>query len=165
MKIQKFYNRLTGFTLIETLIYSALVLIIISFSIFATYQIIESGDRGKNLRELAENQKFLEQKIFWALQSVSVINEPLNGATSTVLSVNKIGFAENPIVIDSADNAARLKRGSSPIQMITDDFVAVQNLTFHQYDFSGRPAIKIEGVLFNNLTLATASVNAIIIVQ
>jgi len=158
-------NSKQGFTLIETLIYSILTVIIIGFSILATYQIIESGNRGKNLRELVENQKLLEQKIYWTLQSVSAINEPLSGATSTVLSVNKIGFAENPVVIDSADNTARLKRGASFVQPITDDFVSVQNLTFHQYDFAGRPAIKVEGALFNEFTSTTVSVNATIVVQ
>lgn len=154
-----------GFTLLEVLIYSGLVTVIVSFSLLATYQLIEFTDRGKHLRELAENQKLLEQKIYWALQSVSVINSPAAGATSTALSINKSNYGENPVVIDSLDSAARLQRASGTPQLITNDLVFVQDLNFHQFDFSGQPAIQITGTLFNEFTSSTAAIDLTILTK
>ena len=158
--------RNSGFTLIETLIYATLVTVVTTFSILAVYQLIDTSDRGKNLEQLTENQRFLEQKIYWTLQSVSSINAPASGATTTSLSVNKIGFAENPVVIDVDSQTARIKRGTSPAILITNDsYVAVQDLSFHQFNFSGKPAIKVSGTLFNAFTSTTVAIDTTILVK
>lgn len=158
--------RNNGFTLIETLIYSALVTMITAFSILSVYQLIDTSDRGKNLEQLNENQRFLEQKIYWTLQSVSVINSPASGATSTSLSVDKVGFAENPVVIDVISDTARIKRGVAAANLITNDsYVAVQDLAFHQFSFSGKPAIKITGTLFNSFTSTTLAIDTTILTK
>lgn len=155
-----------GFTLIETLIYSALVTLITTFSVLAVYQLIDTGTRGKNLEQLNENQRFLEQKIYWTLQSVSAINSPASGATSTVLSVNKIGFADNPVVIDVVSDAARIKRGVEAASLITaDSYVAVQDLVFHQFSFSGKPAIRVTGTIFNGFTSTTLAIDTTILIK
>ncbi len=160
------YRASSGFTLIETLIYSALITLITTFSILAVYQLIDASDRGENLEQLNENQRFLEQKIYWTLQSVSSINSPAIGATSTTLSVDKIGFAENPVVIDTLSDTARIKRGVEAANLITNDsYVAVRDLAFHQFNFSGKPAIKITGTLFNSFTSTTLSINTTILVK
>lgn len=156
----------SGFTLIETLIYSALVTMITAFSILAVYQLIDTSIRGKNLEQLNENQRFLEQKIYWTLQSVSAINSPAIGATSTSLSVNKIGFADNPVVIDVVSDTARIKRGAEAASLITNDsYVALQDLAFHQFSFSGKPAIRITGALFNGFTSTTLSIDTTILIK
>lgn len=157
--------RNSGFTLIEILIYAALVTAIISFSLLATYQVLEFSTRGWHLRELADNQKFLEQKIYWALQSVSAINSPGVGATSTLLSVNKVNYEENPILITASDNTVRLSRGGGSYQPINNDFVFVQDLNFHQFDFSGQPAIQVSGTLFNSFTSTTAAIDLTVLTR
>ena len=155
-----------GFTLVETLLYAGLTTVIITFSILATYQLIESSNRVKSQKELVENQKLLEQKIYWVLQNVSAINSPATDATTTTLSVDKIGFAQNPVVVSVNSSTAFLQRGTGAALPITDDaYVAVQNLTFHQFDFSGQPAIQVSGTLFNGYTSTTAAINTTIIVR
>lgn len=159
-------NNQKGFTLIETLLYTTITTMVISLAIFAAYQMIDAGGRVEQAKELAENQKFLEQKIYYALQNVSSVNSPATGATTAVLSVNKIGSAENPIVIDAEANTARIKRGTAPAVPITDNFyVSVQELSFHQFDFSGQPAIKISGTLFNAFTSTTVAIDTTISVK
>jgi type II secretory pathway pseudopilin PulG len=159
-------HRNKGFTLIEILIYAAITTVIITFSILAVYQFLDASDRLKNQRELIENQHLLEQKISWALQSVSAINSPTLGATSTILSVDKIGFSENPVVIDIDGGAARLKRGSAPALQITNDaYSEIQNLAFRQFDFSGHPAIRISADLYNAFTSTTVNIDRTIIIR
>ncbi len=155
-----------GFTLIETLIYVAIASAILSFALATTYQLINASDRSDNQKEVVENQKLLEQKIYWALQSVSAINAPTAGATTTSLSVNKIGFADNPVIIYTDSEAAKLQRGANPALLITNDaYVAIQNLTFHQFTFSGRPAIKVNATIYNAFASTSIDIDTVIIVK
>lgn len=154
-----------GFMLIETLIYAAITTFILTFAILAAYQFIENSERLRYQRELAENKKFLEQKIYWTLENISAINSPTANATSTTLSINKTNYANNPVVIDTADWIARIKKGSGSAIPITSDYVAVQNLNFHQFDFSGRPAIKVSGTLFNSYGSTTADFDFLVLTQ
>ncbi len=154
-----------GFTLIETLIYSALTTLIAAFAIIIAYQLIDSSDRLRSQREMAENKKFLEQKIYWALQNISTINSPTSGATSTSLSVTKLNYASNPVVIDGSQSVVKIQKGGGVAVPITNEYVAAQDLNFHQFDFSGRPAIRVSGNLFNNFTSTTVDINFTILTK
>lgn len=152
-----------GFTLIEILIYAGLTTAILSFAILTVYSLIDTVDRGKNLQELAENQKLLEQKIYWVLQNVSAINSPDAGATTTVLSVNKLNYGQNPVVVDSISETARITIGVGAALPITNDaYVAVRDLLFHQLELSGRSAIKVSGELFNAFASTSLSIDLLI---
>ncbi len=158
-------SQIGGFTLIETLIYAALTTLIVTFSIFVTFQLINSATRVRNQKETVDGQKLLTQKIYYTLQSVSAINSPAAGATSTTLSVDKLGYGSNPVVINTASSVAWLKRGAAAAQPITDlGYVRVQSLNFHQFDFSGRPAIQFSGSLFNPYTSTTVAIGTTTIV-
>ena len=154
-----------GFTLIEILIYAAITTSMITFAILSTYQLISSADRIRHEKEVAENKKFFEQKIYWALQNLSAINSPVTGATTTSLSVNKLNFADNPVIIDIDNGVVRLKRGRNPAIPITNEYIIIQNLKFHNYDFSGRPAIQISGTLYNTLISTTIDLNTAILTK
>ena len=154
-----------GFTLIETLIYSALTTFILTFAILTAYQFIQSSDRLRYQRELAESKKFLEQKINWALQNISAINSPTANATSTSLSIDKLSYANNPVVVDTSDWIARIKKGAGSAIPITGDYVSVQNLLFHQFDFFGRPAIKVSGTLFNGYSSTTVDLDFLVLTR
>ncbi len=111
---------------------------------------ITYSERGRYERQLVEAQIILEQKIFWAIQSVATINYPAPGATSTVISINKLNYAENPVIIDVlASTTARLKRGATAAQPLTPDTVAVTDLTFYQSNVAGHNAIRVSGTLYN----------------
>lgn len=159
-------SRTRGFTLIETLIYSAITTAFITFALLTTYSAIAAADRSRNLRELVESHKFLEQKIYWALQSNSTINSPQSAATTTILSVDKIGYANNPVVIDLLGNAtARIKIGLAAAQPITPDTVTVEDLSFRQLDLSGQKAIQITATMVNFVASSSLSINTTIIVK
>lgn len=154
-----------GFTLIETIIYAGLTTLIASFAIVISYQLIDSSDRLRHQREMAENKKFLEQKIAWALQSASAINSPASGATSTSLSVTKLNYVSNPVVIDGSQSVVKLQKGGGSFIPITNEYVAVQDLNFHQFDFSGRPAIRVSGNLFDSFTSTTVDIDFTILTR
>ncbi|MDO8466752.1 MAG: hypothetical protein Q7S83_01275 [bacterium] len=154
-----------AFTLIEILIYAAIVTGMITFSIFASYQLIDSADTIRHHKEVAENKKFFEQKIYWVLQNLSAINSPSTGATTTSLSVNKLSYVNNPVIVAVNNGVVTLKLGSNAANPITNEYVVVQNLEFHNYDFSGRPAIQISGTMYNAFASTSIDLNTVILTK
>lgn len=119
-----------GFTLIETIIYIALFSVIISLVVGAVYNIIEgSDDLQKNIIADAEAH-FLTRKIEWALTGVSAINSPASGFTGTSLSVNKVDYAQNPIVFDLDSNNLRIKKGLGDPTILNSANVTISDLQF-----------------------------------
>ncbi len=159
----KFRNR--GFTLIETLIYSAITTLFLTAALLMIYQMISSLQRGKNERELVENQKVLEQKIYWALQSVSAINSPAANATTTSLSVNRLNYGSNPILIDMNGGVARITKGAGAATPVTNTYSDLQSMTFHQYSWDGRPAIRVQATLVNHVASTSVSIDTTIITK
>ena len=119
-----------GFTLIETIIYIALFSIIISLVIGAVYQIIQgSEDLQKNIVAEAEAH-FLMRKTEWALAGVSAINSPASGLTGATLSVDKVNYSQNPIVLDLDSGSLRIKKGLGDPIILNSANVTISDLQF-----------------------------------
>lgn len=134
-----------GFTLIETLIYAALISIMIGFSLMAVYQIIDSSESLNKKIVIEEEANFLLRKIEWALTGVEIINNPVSGASSSILSVNKINFSANPLIFDLDSDNLRLKKGTGNPIILNNQNVKITNLAFeHLAANENKPAgIKI----------------------
>ena len=147
-----------GFTLIETIVYAALVTIIMAGALVAVYQVLESNNALYNKIITEQEANFLLRKFTWALSGVSAINLPAVGATSSVFSLNKINFSENPLVFDLNATDVRLKRGSKEPAILNTQNVKITNLVFQHLASvgNGPEAIKI------NLTVGTQSFSTII---
>ena len=119
-----------GFTLIETIIYAALFSVIIGLTVGAVYQIIEgSEDLQKNIIADAEAH-FLTRKVEWALTGVSIINSPASGLAGASLSLDKVGYAQNPVVFDLDSNNLRVKKGLANPVILNSGNVAISDLQF-----------------------------------
>lgn len=139
-----------GFTLIETMIYVALFVIIIGGGFVGAYQVISSSDYANRQSVIDEEGNFVIRKIEWALSGTQTINSPALGVTGSTLSINKYNFApNNPVVFDLNMGVVRLKKGSgSPISLTTSN-VVVSNLSFTQIATSGiRASLTIQGKIF-----------------
>ncbi|MEK7114455.1 MAG: prepilin-type N-terminal cleavage/methylation domain-containing protein [Patescibacteria group bacterium] len=126
-----------GFTLIEVLIYSALIAMIISGSLIAVYQIIEGSDSIQNKIIMEQEANFLISKIRWALTGATTIISPTIGASSSTLSINKANYSENPIVFDLNLNNLRIKQGSGNPAILNNQNIAINNLIFEHLTASG----------------------------
>lgn len=144
-----------GFTLIEILIYCGIVSVFVTVSLLSAYQIIEYSSKLEKRRELNENHRFLIQKLGWVLSGVTSVNYPQEGIPNNALSINKINFSANPIIIDSLNGAMRIASGGGPaIELMNNNYASVSNLLFEQLNFDFQYAIKVTGTLSND----TASV-------
>lgn len=155
-------NPILGFTLIEILIYSAIVTAVLSLSVLAAYQLINSSERVVDRRQLTENQKFLLQKIIWTLKDVSSINEPVFGGSGGTLSVNKLNYAFNPLIISLNNGVVELTSGATT-SPITNRYVTVDNLSFEYLNFSTSTILRISADISNKT--ASSSMATTIVVE
>ncbi|MBI4084989.1 MAG: hypothetical protein HY432_00575 [Candidatus Liptonbacteria bacterium] len=119
-----------GFTLIETILYAGLFSLIIGFSILIVYQVLSSEAQNRSRRDVETEADFLMKKITWALNSGQNVSSPATGEISSVLTLNKYGFSNNPISFDVSGGTARMREGGGQYVPITNENVTVNNLVF-----------------------------------
>lgn len=112
-----------GFTLIEVIIYLAIVSLLIGSGIAAAFYIADTSEDNTSEINIEAEAHFLLRKIEWALTG-SLITSPAPGAIDASLVTDK-GGAIGVITIDSAGGQARVN-GTD----ITNDRVNIQDLAF-----------------------------------
>ncbi len=122
---------LTGFTLIETIIYAALVSVSIGLVLGAVYQIISAGGRLQARVEVEAEANFLMNKIRWAANGATIIHTPAESATSSVLSLDRT-TGPNPIVIDNDSGNVRIQQGGGQQILLNSGTVRVSELVFER---------------------------------
>lgn len=95
----------SGFTLLETIIYIALLGMIMSGALVTSYQLIDGASASDSKATIQEEGNFVLRKINWALTGVQSIATPISGCNS-VLSVSKY---------DGTNVAIRLSNGKVEI--------------------------------------------------
>jgi len=126
-----------GFTLLETVIYIALLSIIISAVLGSVYQIIEGSDKINSKINTEAEAHFLLRKIEWALTGISAVNLPVLASTGTTLSVNKVDFSGNPLIFDFNSGNVRLSRGGAAPIILNSGNVTIGDVQFHHVASSG----------------------------
>jgi type II secretory pathway pseudopilin PulG len=122
-----------GFTLLETLVYIALIMFVMGAGIAGAYYLIDSSDSDNaEINTLAEAE-FLLRKIDWVLTGVNTINVPAPGSDAPKLSVNKT-VGPNPIEIETSSEQAQIKRGGGPTEILTGDRVKITGMKFTLID-------------------------------
>lgn len=139
-----------GITLIETVIYLGLLTLIIGSGTVAAYDIINSSEAIRSRTIVQEEGNFLLGKIDWALTGLSAVDVPAPSTSSSLLSVDKITAAPNPIIINVSSGHAQLQRGSAPATVLTNDDVVVQNLNFSRFTNPDgvKASFTMQGILF-----------------
>ncbi len=134
-------ERISGFTLLETLIYAALLGVIITFAVGTMYSIVQGSSSLNDKIVIEEEAHFLLRKIEWTLTGVETINIPSVGSSSSTLSVAKFNFSSNPVVIDLNGENVRIRRGTGSPAVLNSGRVAVGALTFtHNAAVGSAPA-------------------------
>ena len=118
----------SGFTLIETIIYIAILAFLITGGVISAFYIIEASEKNKTGIVINTEANFLLKKIDWVLAGALSINSPAAGLSGAAFSVN-LDSPTNPTVIDLAGGKARISEGGST-QELTSDRVKIENLLF-----------------------------------
>ena len=117
-----------GFTLLETVIYIAILSFLMGGGVSAAFYIIDSSEKNKFDVNVQVEGRFLLRKIDWALTGAATIIAPAPGSHGAVLQLSRSGLGA--IVIDAPSGRARISIGGGPALEITNDRVSVQAVNF-----------------------------------
>ena len=136
-----------GFTIIETVIYTALLALVFTTLLLAVNQLLETKNQVAARLEVEEEANFLMGKIAWALSGASAITAPAPGATSTTLTAQQFNSARDPLTIGLSDGTMRMQYGAGATTTLSAESVVVRTLVFEHVAGSGNPAVRITLVL------------------
>jgi type II secretory pathway pseudopilin PulG len=132
----------SGFTLIEILIYTAIMGSILVSTVFITRAMYDTRARIRSSVILEENMRFALARIMTEVREADGVTEPAS-STGTALTITRDDPAHDPTVITSAGGVITMSKGGSPAAALTSSEVEITSLVFtrSQGDF---PLIRAE---------------------
>jgi len=129
-----------GFTLIETVIYIALLSVLLTGALIASADLIESAGKSNAHATTQDEGSFVSRKLEWALSGLTAAPTiDASVACQNKLTLTKTGALLNPVVFqyDSATKAIQMKEGGTGPNAITTSNVSVTCLSFSSIPASG----------------------------
>lgn len=115
-----------GFSLIETIIYIALLGLLLTTAVLTSYQILQGSTNVSNKTIVQDEGDFVVRKLDWALSSASAASAPTPSTlTVTRYDGNTIDFRLNGMTIEMRESAVGVV-----YKPITTVNVRVQSLQF-----------------------------------
>lgn len=135
----------SGFTLIEFLIYIAILAVILIFTTGFLWDVILGNIKETSWQEVQQNSRFALTKIGQEIKKATGVNSPLPGNSANSLSLIMADPNLNPTVFDIVDGKLRITKGVDGPYEITSDQVIVTNLNFINLSYQNTPGtIQIE---------------------
>ena len=126
-----------GFTLIEILIYMAIMSITIGASLTAVFNLLEGSGKLNSTARIEEEANFIFKKLEWAFGDASAILNPAAGSSGQSVSVTKTGFDENPIVFGLSSGNITMQTGGGQENALNSESIEVNALTFQHIASDG----------------------------
>jgi Tfp pilus assembly protein PilW len=139
-----------SFTLIELLIYIAIIsLVLVSITGFF-WNIVLGNIKENAYQEVQQNSRFALTKITQQIKKAIGINNPLPGTSASSLSLIMQDSNLNPTIFDVSEGKLRIIQGASaPIELTTDQ-IRVSNLQFTNLSYLNTPGtLRVEMTLEN----------------
>ena len=148
-----------AFSLIETIIYIALLSTLIGGVYMSAFYLIQSSETESASLRIGQELNFILGKIDWALTGVSQIQTPIGPPSGMTLRISKYNFSDNPLEFTLKDGRFFLSRkGGTPVPLNSQNVLVEQALfTYLSPDpTAGKPA-GIEAVITINGRTATTT--------
>ncbi len=131
MKIENYKLKIdSGVTLIEVVIYIALVSFILSGILISVYQILSRTDNLASRNNTEQDANFIIAKIGWALDGVASVSMPTPNTSGASLSVVKDGYSSGSFSFTLSGDDIFLQRGVYGPVVLNSDQVVVSSLSF-----------------------------------
>jgi len=140
-----------GFTLIEVIIYIALLSIVLVFMMSIFQEMIFLKAKVNDKAEILDNAQFSMNKIVTYLRATDTLNSPQFSQTVNTLSIDTEVPSESPLLIYAENNVLKLKKGSADPVELTNDRVVVNALSFTNNKYGEQ-----EDIIQVNLEIASA---------
>ena len=143
MKIRNFKNRKRkSFTLIEIIIYIALLGIFLSAATVSLWDIILGNVKSAVQQEVQENLRYSSYRILYEIRSALGVNPAsdfgVNLADDSAYTLSLAASApDNPVQFRVQNGLLQAKRGAQEWGNVTGSAVEVTNLTFTQISDAG----------------------------
>jgi prepilin-type N-terminal cleavage/methylation domain-containing protein len=134
-------NMKKGFTLIEMLLYLAILsIIVLAFSsfLFLSYT---SRVKATVIAEVEQQGNQTMGLIIQNIQNTSGITAPITGVSANSLTLTEYTSANSPAVFDQSGTVIRIKEGVTAAVNITSNRVVVSNLSFQNLSRPNTPGI------------------------
>lgn len=134
----------SGFTLVELLLYIALVsFIVLTLSVFFS-MILSSRVKNQTIAEIEQQGTQVMQNVIQSIRNAESINSPSQGASAAALSLRSLTGSLDPTVFDLSGGAIRIKEGSGSEINLTSPRVVASGLDFYNLSRDNSPgAIRI----------------------
>lgn len=119
-----------GFTLIETLLYVAIVPFILASAIGLFYFVTQSQIKNQVINEVNQQGEIIIDNINKSIQSSSAINSPTAGNIGPNLSLQNITPALNPTIYSVSSNSLYMTQGLNAPQQMHNNKIQINNLQF-----------------------------------
>jgi prepilin-type N-terminal cleavage/methylation domain-containing protein len=148
-----------GFTLIEVIVYIALLGALMTGALTSAVNLIQSTGSSNGKATVQEEGSFVVRKLEWALSGMTSVPTVTNsgtcsgGGNAQSLTVNKTNAPQNPIVFsyNSASTSVDVKEGILAKEHLTTENVSVSCLKFAVLTINGTPAGIIATTTINGL--------------
>jgi competence protein ComGC len=136
-KEKLFFQNRPGFTLVEMLLYTAIVgVILLSISVFLSIM-LEARVKGQVIAEVGQVGVQAVQIFEQTARNSVAINSPAAGTSGVSASLVLAEGAKNPTVFDMAGGIIRIKEGGSAAVNITSSKLTATGLSFTNLSASG----------------------------
>lgn len=132
-----------GFTLIETLVYIALLSFLVTGALATIYGIVESGAITSDTTVVHDEGTFVLRKVEWALASATSISSPASGSGSFLAVTQTDGTTIN---VRLSGDTIEMREDTGAYVPLTSENVVASSLTFTR--LTGSPAgIEVTAVI------------------
>jgi len=155
-------NSMTGATLIEVLLYTAIFMIVMGGVMLIAFGMLTTAEQTNAQIEVSENARFVTQHIEDLVRNSVSINSPSVGTTATSLSVNidsnsvfqQYGSSQgwgnnmNPVIYSISNGVLSVQIGSITTLPLTNSFVTA-SISFQNNSYSPetKNTIRVRGVI------------------
>lgn len=120
----------SGFTFIETLLYIALIGVIMPAVIMLAYSAFSVRSEVRASAVLNENIRFALSRLNATVGEATGITTPSGGTTSSTLILTMATSTMNPTTFNLSGGALTMQQGTGTATTITSSEITISNLTF-----------------------------------
>jgi len=130
-------KKMKGVTLVELIIYAAIMAIILGSVSSFIYANNKLKDRNQAINETDHSASEIMEIITQSVRNSVLINSPAIGFGASSLSVNTDTAGNNPTIFDLSGGKIRIKEGNATVVNLNNDKITLSNLAFKNLGTAG----------------------------
>lgn len=134
-----FKKQKKGFTLIEALVYIALLSLVLVSVVTLMYWILDNRSKTQVISEVELQSVLAIDRISQSIRNATGINSPTAGNTASTLSLAMADANKNPTIIDLSGGVIRIKEGAGAVTPITTSRLTITSLSFYNVTRTSTP--------------------------